>query len=77
MRQVGEGVSVVNVENHQYALSILVELLPDGFIIIIATEIEEVYTDRRPLDLHLFDTIVDADGRYVSFHESALTIPLD
>lgn len=70
-------ITVVDIVDHDAATGVLVKFGPDNFVLIVAAEIEEIDTDLLTFYLQLFDTIVYANGRYVTFDEASFAVSLD
>lgn len=72
-----EAVLVVYVVYHDDSIGVFVKLLPNQTVIIVTTQVEEVYRDRLPLDCQLLDAIVYTDCRDVALDESTLAVALN
>ena len=72
-----EAILVVHIVDHDDSIRVFVKLLSDQTVIIVATQVEEVYRDRLPLNCQFLDAIVHTDCRDVALDESTLAVALD
>lgn len=70
-------ITIVHIVNHDAATRVLVELRADDFVLVVATQVEEVYTYLLSFYLKFFDTVIDANCRNVTFYETTFAISLD
>jgi len=72
-----ERITIVNIINHDYAISIFIELSSDEFVFFIAGEIKEIDWDWVFTNWQLFHTVIDSNRRNIPLYETTFTIALD